>query len=153
MGAFSLLPPGRRCGPCDTKCSHVTCETAHRLAERLCLVCGDAPGYAVAIYAYPERHGQADCIDFAHEDATNDFIDGLAELMAAKHLGVEPRLPISGEGRGSKGRDEPEPTHRYVLPEFDIDIEIPAGRGGKQRYRATAQVGGHHRATKKSENG
>lgn len=136
MGAISLPSPGNACGPCAQACEHPPCAAVRALAERACRICGGPNGYQIAIYAYPSRCGHADCIDDSHERAIREFIRALAHLFAdawlAGKLPAQPEEPVPDVSQliPRTNGDEPLST-RYMLPEFDIDIIIPAS--GRRR--------------------
>jgi hypothetical protein len=70
-------------------------------------------------------------VDMAVEEATQRRTDGMP--------GDEPR-PSGPQSPLSQSSDEPS-SRRYMLPEFDIDVFLPATGKGKGGYRATAKFG------------
>ncbi len=156
QGAICLPAPGRSCGPCSEPCEHLRCGIAREVAERRCQICGEGNGYEVAIYAYATRCGHADCIDESRQRATKRFIDALVDLLVKDVMQRVKDGTFKGDVAPDESsclmqdRTEDQPTStRYMLPEFDIDVAIPAAgrRGGS--YRATAAFGVTAREHKK----
>lgn len=79
-GAFSLIPPADGCGPGTEPCAHPSCARARAAAEKPCAACGEPPGFGVAIYDYPKRHGHAACFDEGVFAGKKRFIEDLVKL-------------------------------------------------------------------------
>jgi hypothetical protein len=115
------------------------------LAERPCSVCAKPNGYHAAIYAYPTRCGHADCIDDAHQKALHRFIDALADFAVEAwkegRLTADPSSEDTPETSTPAGEDGSS-SKRYTLPEFDIDVVIPASsRRSPSTLRARGKIG------------
>lgn len=151
MGALCLLPPGKG-ALCATACEHEACRLVREVAAKPCMLCKKELGFGVPIYCYPTRLGHADSLDEAYEQAVMCFAEDLGRFAAelylqgklpeleteAKNAEPEPspkrkhrtKKPPSQEGETPAAES---PSQRYLLPEFDLHAEIPAGRGPKNR--------------------
>lgn len=160
MGALCLLPPGKG-ALCATACEHEACRLVREIAAKACMLCKKELGFGVPIYCYPTRLGHADNLDEAYEQAVLRFAEDLGRLVADLYL--RGKLPeLDAEAKDAEPEQEPKRkrrtkkpatqesnapssescSQRYLLPEFDLHAEIPAGRG--PRNRKSKRLEQHH---------
>jgi len=157
MGALCLLPPGKG-ALCEGTCGHEACRLVREIAARPCMLCSKELGFGVPVYCYESRLGHADGFDDAHEKALQRFVEALARFAADLYL--QGNLPIVNDDTAAVAVEQPRrrkarrrltatadssdqhASRRYLLPEFDIQAEIPHGR--RRKGRKTRLLEQHH---------